>query len=247
MRKLLFCKQFVFRRRELKDRNSRPNIVKKDTWGRYEKRVLGMLVRALELMQSAGTSAQNETELNRELYGYLMQALDEIRARHDDTSNLLPWAECKNQAHPDDPERVPRENKVPDFQWGYYDDLAPPDRARRGFVLECKRLGTPPRGDWILNVNYINHGVLRFVNEEHGYAKGEGAGAMIGYVQSMEFEGIFIEVNRAAAVETLPHLTLTGEWKVSGTNHLEHTLTRAFPARSFKLRHLWIDLRNSYA
>ena len=32
------------------------------------------------------------------------------------------------------------------------------------FVVECKRLGIPSSQKWILNENYVNHGVRRFVD-----------------------------------------------------------------------------------
>jgi hypothetical protein len=105
----------------------------------------------------------------------------------------------------------------------------------------------PPRADWVLNENYVQNGILRFMTEEHGYAKGEKSGAMVGYIQNMEFKDILKEVNMAANVAVIPQLTLSKKiWLKQGTYNLEHMIPRPFSHSPFLLMHFWIDIRNCY-
>lgn len=120
-------------------------------------------------------------------------------------------------------------------------------RCARYFVIECKRLGRPPRKDWILNENYVGHGILRLVHAEHGYAKSEASAAMVGYIESMEPESILAEVNVAAnkvGVASIPR-PLAG-WQIDGVSRLDHQVARPSPGSALALRHLWVDLRSYF-
>jgi hypothetical protein len=113
------------------------------------------------------------------------------------------------------------------------------------FVIECKRLGDSGRSDWVLNQNYVNHGIIRFIAVEHGYARNDGAGAMVGYVQNMDLPDILAEVNTAASSAGIPDLLLSGVgWKPDSTSLLDHILTRSEGVSPFHLAHFWVDLRN---
>ncbi len=123
------------------------------------------------------------------------------------------------------------------------------DACERRFVLECKRLGKPTSSSWILNENYVQNGIHRFVTSPHEYGKGDDTGGMVGYIQSMELNEILEEVNAAARNSSAPTLELTlssDGWKENGVSELEHELTRNFPISVFFLHHFWVDLRNSY-
>jgi len=86
-----------------------------------------------------------------------------------------------------------------DFQWGFF-DLHEPDvrRSAKQFVVECKRLGDSGRKDWVLNENYVAHGVarLRFARMELRTAV--PSALMIGYWRNMDIATILTEVNCAA-------------------------------------------------
>jgi hypothetical protein len=152
--------------------------------------------------------------------------------------------ECANQPFIEDEEQTPRERKIPDFQWGFWDDTAPVEQAERYFVVECKRLGSPLRSDQVFNELYVEKGIQRFVSAEHGYAAGEPSAAMIGYVQSMELQAIYTQVNAAASSSAIPHLNVDDAgWQSGGTTHLFHRLIRPFPISPFDLEHYWVDLR----
>jgi hypothetical protein len=157
---------------------------------------------------------------------------------------VAPIQECNNQPDRDDEARTTREQKRPDFQWVYLDRYeSDPSRGSKQFVVECKRLGNPPRADWVLNSNYVQHGISRFRDPQWGYAKRFPRGAMIGYWQSMDAKQVLKEVNDEARKKSLPDLVLVGNWKSKEANRLTHTFERSFDISPFELFHLWIDLR----
>jgi hypothetical protein len=100
---------------------------------------------------------RTETELNRKFYFCLLSASRELFPNEE----LAPVCEYNNQPDPDDGSRAARELKRPDFQWVFLDRYENnPNRSSRQFVIECKRLGTPDRGDWVFNINYTDHGIF---------------------------------------------------------------------------------------
>lgn len=224
---------------------SQPRISRLHIWEKHEQRVVDVLLVALEFLRNKGNLPQQEVLLNRELYFCLLEANRKLRKSGAGGFDHPPSPEGHNPADSDDTQRAVRENKIPDFYWGYIDHSElDPRRSARNYVIECKRLGTPPRTDWILNQNYVHKGILRFVTEEHGYAKGERSGAMVGYVQSMELGEILFEVNTVAAVAAIPALGMPiGGWQVDGISRLEHELYRPIAISPFHLTHLWVDLR----
>jgi hypothetical protein len=179
-------------------------------------------------------------ELNRHFYFCLLSASRELYPDEE----IAPVIECSNQPDPDDEARARREQKRPDFQWIYLDRYEPdPRRSSRQFVIECKRLGTPPRADWVLNVNYINHGIRRFREPEWGYGKSTSSGAMIGYWQTMQPSELLGDVNGECRNTSLPDLILVGPLVPGGTSHFEHIFDRPFEISPFRLHHFWIDIR----
>jgi hypothetical protein len=184
---------------------SQPRISRLGIWERHEKRVIEVLLVALSILQSKVGIGQSEVDLNRELYFCLLEA-NRQQWTMGKGFDHPPVGEGKNPPCPDDEQRARRESKIPDFLWSLIDHTEPdPKRSAHHFIIECKRLGKKPRADWVLNENYVQHGILRFITVEHGYAKGENSGAMVGYLQSMDFDNILNEVNiSATAVSILP-------------------------------------------
>lgn len=226
---------------------TRPYISSLDLWGRHEQRVLAALTLALEKLKEEANIPEDEVGLNRRLSDCVLRAIREL----DPDGSIYvspPMWECNNQPDPDDETRAKREDKRPDCHWGYIDHLADASRSARHYVLECKRLGEPVRSNWVLNRNYINHGIIRFIDESHGYGKSCASGAMIGYVQNMELDDILAEVNSACMNGNPPHIVIsTDGWKLSGVSRLDHAFERSFYESPFALRHLWVDLRGHYS
>jgi len=226
---------------------SQPQISRLRTWEKHERRVVDILLLALSILRNKDILPQSEVLLNRELYFCLLEANRNLWELGTGGFDHPPTPEGHNPADPDDEQRAVRENKIPDFYWGYIDHSEPdPRRSARNYVIECKRLGNPPYTGWILNQNYVHNGILRFITEEHGYAKGERSGAMVGYVQSMEFDEILCEVNNAAVSVGIPELsTPINGWQYSGTSQLIHQLNRMFAITPLQLSHFWVDLRSN--
>lgn len=209
-------------------------------WAAREAKCLSIIDHALSLLRDENDLPETEIELNRRLYFCLLAASRELYPGDE----IAPVTECNNQPDPDDEARAKREQKRPDFQWIFLDRYEPdPQRSSRQFVVECKRLGKPSRADWVLNLNYGNHGITRFRDPEWAYAKLMQSGAMIGYWQSMDGKDVLLEVNGGCKTNSLPDLILVGAWNPRRTSRLKHILERSFEVSPFRLHHVWIDLR----
>lgn len=220
--------------------DSGPSLKSRNIWANREAKCLAILEQALSSLREESNLPEVEVDLNRRLYFCLLKASRKLYPNE----TVAPTPECNNQPDVDDEARATREQKRPDFQWIYLDKYEPdPNRSSKQFVVECKRLGKPARIDWVLNVNYVNHGVCRFKEAQWAYAKRFPSGAMVGYWQSMELEEILTEVTSEARKHSIPDLIQIGNWKARAVSQLEHSLDRAFAFSPFKLRHLWIDLR----
>jgi hypothetical protein len=217
-----------------------PRIRSNRLWRTREAKCLAIMARALVLLRQRATFPDSEIELNRILYFCLIAASQDLYP--DD--EVAPVTECCNQPDPDDRARARREQKRPDFQWVYLDRYeSDPQKSSKQFVVECKRLGTPPRADWILNLNYVQHGIARFRHPDWAYAKRAESGAMIGYMQTMTPPKILAAVNDECRDKSFPDLAPASAWVTAGTTRLDHAFERSFDASPIKLYHFWIDLR----
>jgi hypothetical protein len=219
---------------------SGPLLKSRRLWGKREAKCIAILKRALLNLREEIFFQESECDLNRQLYFCLLAASRELYPNDD----LAPAMECNNQPDPDDQARARREQKRPDFQWVYLDRYEPdPNRSSKQFVVECKRVGSPSRADWVLNSNYVEHGVRRFRDAEWAYARRFASGAMVGYWQSMEAEQILDEVNSISRKHSLAVLILDGAWNHGGVSTLGQTFERTFEVSPFHLHHFWVDVR----
>ena len=141
---------------------SGPQLNSLRLWATREARCFSIIERALWLLRQFQDLPETEVELNRQLYFCLLKATRELYPEDE----IAPITECNNQPDPDDEARAKREQKRPDFQWIYLDRYeSDPHRSSKQFVVECKRLGKSSRSDWVLNLNYVNHGINRFRDE----------------------------------------------------------------------------------
>src|SRR6266851_3186895 len=164
-------------------RPERPN-----SWVRFRENVASLISEALLLLRQRTDLVKDEKELNRLLYFCLANA-----NLHFDLP--LPAYDGRNPPHPEDNHKAKREDNRPDLYWTLMDNEANYQDWYRTFVLECKRLGKKTSESWILTEQYVIEGILRFFVEEKGYGKGCETGAMVGYVQDMEFDAILSEIN----------------------------------------------------
>jgi hypothetical protein len=223
----------------------RPQISGSRIWWNHECRVLRVFECALNLFRDEEGLDIREDGMNRKLYFCIKRANATLN-KHGEGVEFPVTYEANNQPDADDEQRSRREDKRPDFQWGITDQSEEdPLLQDKFFVIECKRLGEPLRNDWVFNKNYVEKGMLRFVQGEHGYGKSAPSGAMIGYIRSMTSDDILNEVNAHATSACLHLIVLSGNgWVDEGVSRLEQQLDRPeVPPTPFSLRHLWVDLR----
>jgi hypothetical protein len=205
-------------------------------WDNHERRVLSVLRGALDLL-AAQRPTGDEADLNRALYGCILTANANIRKAGGEAFDYPPTWEGRNPPTPATL-ALPAERKIPDFLWGYIDHNAnDAQEGARLFCIECKKLGARTAAGRIFTVDYITHGVHRFVHQDWRYGKDVPSGAMVGYVENLRSTDILREVNAAAKRSALPSLRRAGS---SGSREeLEHTLKRTFAVSPFLLRHMW--------
>ena len=221
-----------------------------DPWRTFERNVLAIVGIALEMLRGLPELWAKEDMINRKLYQLIIE--DAITEWEHRTGNMMPWKPCyeaRNQPDPFDEERMPREDKRPEFQWQFRDMKRSMDVNYLDYTIECKRLGSPSSPSWILNRNYITNGVLRFINPDWGYGYLCRSGLMVGYMQSMTSSSILTEVNQYGAEHGVPAIILSEEdWSGSKPNRLDHELNRpGLNPQRFSLRHLWIDVRHHFS
>jgi hypothetical protein len=115
------------------------------------------------------------------------------------------------------------------------------------FHIECKRLGSSTSPSWEYNKKYVENGIRRFISDSFHYGIDSPSGAMVGYIEDMEFDDILTQVNQAIDQQLkIDNLAKTMDWQEKSTTHLNHSFERSFEKSPFKLHHLWIDLRDCY-
>lgn len=222
-----------------------PHLIKRrrDTWAKFELRVLEIVSLALHMLRQDAPLPKDEVELNQKLCNCIHLAAYKLKSSSRGF-DVPAMAETCNQPYVSDKLRAPHLKKIPDFQWAIYDDQeTDPQKYRKIYTVECKRLGE--QKGWPLNENYVKNGIIRFITLEYRYAVFCRSAAMVGYVQNMEMHNILIEVNAHATSNSIPVLVLSPDgWKAEGISRLDHRLDRPPELSSpIDLRHLWIDLR----
>lgn len=221
---------------------SGPPLHSAGLWATREAKCLSTIAHALQRLRETPNLPESEVELNRLFYFLLLEASRELYPEDE----IAPIPECNNQPDPDDEARAKREQKRPDFQWVYLDRYeGSPRHSSKQFVVECKRLGRSARTDWVFNVNYVHHGIMRFKQPEWAYAKRFPSGAMVGYWQSMNAHDVLGEVNAETTKNSLTALILKSTWNHGGVSHCKHSFDRSFEISPFSLNHLWVDLRKN--
>jgi hypothetical protein len=215
-------------------KTTRPRLTSVDLWERHTERCLQILREAL-IMLNQGPPDERETDLNRRLYLAIIDAhATAARGGVEQLAVVVP--EGRSPPVASDAERAAREAKIPDFYWAYVDHLAEPGASRQ-FVLECKRLTESTR-NWIYTERYVHEGVVRFITPEHAYGKDTPSGAMVGYLQAIDFDQALNEVNACAASLGIPPLAARGD-PSAALAEFDHRLSRSFAVSPFLLTHIW--------
>ncbi len=224
---------------------ARPRLLPALTWPKYETAVLAVFNEALLRLAQRKKLPQGEEPINFILYWICRDVhFEQLKAKKS-----IPFViefDSTNQPEPDDTAESRRLKKRPDFACAITDEQAPDSRSSQiRYSLECKRLGKA-EGGWVLNENYSEQGIRRFMQAGHSYAKGCSSAAMIGYVQNMQPDQVLTEVNDFAQQRTVPSLSrAAADWAEKNVTALSQSpLTRDFDTKPLKLNHLWIDLRH---
>ena len=244
---------------------SQPHIFELDIWRDHEERVIETILFGLSLLRSDDgverlknelslpDTRKPEDKISTVLNWYLIKATRQLWQKTDDNGKRrgpsnIPKPQNPKAPNPHDRSiaSVNRERKKPDFKWGFVDHACKDEfKGDRDFDIECKRLGKSTKPSL-----YVQDGIRRFITDEHRYGEDESSGAMIGYIENMEFDDILQEVNAEIAItlRSVPQLSkpLDG-WKEQATSRLEHEFKRPFPISPFHLWHFWIDLRGCYS
>jgi hypothetical protein len=224
---------------------ARPRLSAALTWLRFEQAVHAVFTEALRRLGGYARLPSAEEPINLELYWIVLKVHQELLSS---TNGNLPYTiipDSTNQPEPDDSARSGRLKKRPDFCCILKNAQAEDFRLSQvNYYLECKRLGQA-EGNWVLNENYSEHGMARFMRSEWGYGKGCASATMVGYVQNMDPETVLGEVNTHTTMRAIPSLTraATG-WVARNVTLLSQSrLTREFDNSSIQLHHFWMDLR----
>lgn len=213
-------------------------MFRKDTWENWEKTVLEIFKMAMAELISSKPLPEKEDELNRKLYCVLRECRRKWCISNNREVQGHPVYLAPGQPGLKDAAKQPKENKIPEFTWGFTDYQNDEDK---NYHVECKRL-MEKKSHYCKE--YVKNGMRRFVEKEWSYGFGCESGLMIGYVQGMGFGDILRWVNHYAAEYSLPGLILEGQWEKKGISLLENRFQRpGVPISPFRLEHLWADLR----
>jgi len=216
-------------------------------WQRHEELILGVFIRALKMLRLERNLPDAENRINETLYLKAKHAYFKLPLIQRPAFFGL-FLEPQNQPQTEDDVGEEFLLKKPDLKWRLENKSDPnPAMAIRDYDIECKRLGKPLRRDRVLNEDYVKNGILRFLNVKHSYGKGMTFGAMIGYVQSMEFKGILKEVNQCITQIQTHKIPLIKFSAKKNSNEIIETAQKLYRTEispsSFNLRHIWVDLR----
>jgi len=225
---------------------TRPRLSAALTWLRFEEAVHAVFTEALRRLANSTQLEAAEEPINYALYWLSREVHHEMLKSQQGSIPFAIMFDSTNQPEPDDTVRCSRLRKRPDFGCIITDSQAADfRRAQIGYHLECKRLGKA-EGNWILNENYSEHGMCRFMREESGYAKGCASAAMIGYMQNMEPGDILTQVNSFADKREIPSLSkAAAAWATKDVTRISQApLNRTFDTSPVQVSHFWIDLRH---
>lgn len=223
----------------------RPQIFELKIWHRQQKLILSNLVEALLCLRKESLCKKEEAEITDELYWCIERCLKNNNLGKEFTvyppDSPMPPKPKKNKKKTSEQKEG---KKRPDLQIAWTNQQAVDlSHFRRIYVIECKRLGNALSGN--VNKLYFNLGIKRFDCKIHRYADEVVSGAMVGYVQNMEFDVILNEINHAASSDDFAELVLSKDgWQIEGVSLLGQKLKRSqLNPKNFDLHHFWVDVR----
>lgn len=217
-------------------------MLKKSFWKDRQLSYLQVFSDALPILQqrchNRTADFESEDEISRELSFAIEQVVFQAKYRHSDIG--LPTFQVYGQPDSKDIKKVKREDKCPDFIWTYVDYV---NKARRDFVVECKRL----RDDETHHCReYVTNGLKRFTVKEWSYGYCCQIGLIIGYVEGLKLDNCITKIRSYLIKENIVDITnVRGDVLLDDIVHYKHTLNRIDIAFSpFELHHYLVSIEN---
>jgi hypothetical protein len=223
----------------------RPRLSLAVNWSDFEKAVHRVFLDALRRLCLYERLPTAEPSISLEIFHLALAAHQDQYLSGDCLYQFTIEPDATSKPQPDDAAPDSRLKKRPDFACTMKDMQAVHSSLSQvSYYLECKRLGQP-EGELVFNNLYSAKGMARFMTEEHQYAKGCESAAMIGFIEDMEPDTVFGEVNSFATGRAIPSLTKAAAGWRSGEATVMPTvsLKRSFDANPILLHHFWVDLR----
>lgn len=216
-------------------------------WERHETLVLNVFMIALVKLQEETNLPEDEPALNELLYTLVRDSWCKLPQNEKPIWSLIPNSE--NPPRTTSEIGKERTRKRPDFRWTLSDSLErDPRKAIKDYTIECKRLREKSSKGWDFIKEYVVSGIIRYVSKEHNYGIGTKSGAMIGYVQNMEYEEALKQINltiREKKEYKIPEIAFDNLKDLAGIRKANHTLRRKeISPSNFNLCHIWVDLIN---
>jgi hypothetical protein len=218
-------------------------------WERHEKLILDIFLKALLKLRDKESTQEDEPTLNEQLYIHVRSVYLGLSYKQ----RPLSFVKRNSEIPPRNMDEVgkPWTKKKPDFQWELINNNeTDSQKAIKEYAIECKRLREKlNKGRNFIN-EYVVKGIIRYISREHRYGIGTKSGAMIGYIQNMEYEEALKRINsviREVREYRIPEIAFANVNPngLGGVRKGNHTLTRnEISPYNFDLRHIWVELMN---
>ena len=216
-------------------------MLRQDTWQEWEKCVLEIFCIALKELTTKPKMPKKEDDITRLLAPIVRRCRRNWIIKNRKELQGHPICRAKGQADEEDKTKQKKEDKDPEFLWGFTDYLKNCDRF---FTVECKNLTHPPSGSCSY---YVSGGIERYIKKEWSYGIHCSSGLMIAYVQTIGLQAALDGINEYARRKDIPILNLIGEWQKGNISTLKNEFKRPeVPISPFSLHHFWVDLRKFY-
>jgi len=213
-------------------------------WQRHETIYTGIFTLALQRLSDDQCDKSNEDMISERLCPILNTVCFEESKKNNWEIRTPDW-EKPIQPLTDGELKGGKVRKRPDFTCKITNPFALyPNEHEIPLHVECKRLGVPTSTTWILNENYVIHGIKRFDSRKHEYGKRATSGMMVGYIISMSPEVILDEVNTYQKKHCSYNPAIEFKFVKNNVWQYRQKLNRKnLKPEIFKLVHLWVDLR----
>lgn len=208
-------------------------MLKKNFWKERQTIYLSVFKQALPILQHKSSSRvipyKNEDDISRDL-SFAVQEVVFLINQATGKEYGIPYFQPQAQPSPSDKLKIKREDKRPDFLWGYVDYV---NKQSLNYFVECKRL-RPDLGHHCRE--YVVNGLKRFLDKEWSYGIYCESGLLIGYLEGVPVSDCISKIGSYLTESSVPSL-VSVESK-SGFEYLVHTIDRKeIPVSPIQMNH----------